>query len=64
MFYRYGYPKYFIEKCIRQFFNCKFSSPCKPKTEENHRLKMIMVRLPYLGALSSQIEKEISPFLK
>jgi len=25
---------------------------------------MIIVRLPYLGALSSQIEKEIGPFLK
>jgi len=25
---------------------------------------MIMVRLPYLGALSSQIENEIGPFLK
>jgi len=26
MFYRNGYPKYFINKCIRQFFNRKFSS--------------------------------------
>jgi len=35
----------------------------KLKTEENLHLEMIMVRLPYLGALSSQIEK-IEPFLK
>jgi len=60
----YGYPKYFIDKCIRRFFNCKFSRPRKPKSEELPLFKMIMVRLPYLGVLSSQIEKEIGPFLR
>jgi len=64
MFYRNGYPKYFIDKCIGQFFNHKFSSLRKPKTEESPPPKMIMVCLPYLGTLSSQIEKEIGPFLK
>jgi len=64
MFYRNGYPKYFINKCICQFFNRKFSSPRKPKTEENSPPKMIIVLLLYLGALSRQIKKEIGPFLK
>ena len=58
---RNEYPSRFIDKCIRQFLNKKFSQLPKTQTQTcNH----FTFKLPYLGNISHNIEKELQQFIK
>ena len=58
-----GYPKYVLDKCIREFFNRKFTTkPLRSKKQDSTQ-KKILIRLSFLGALSVQIRNELKSFL-
>ena len=57
-----GYPKYFLDRCVREFFNKKFSGGLV-KQHRNY-LKTITVRLPFLGEISHHLSKELNTFLR
>ena len=58
-----GYPKYVVDKCIREFFNRKFTTkPLRSKKKDSTQ-KKIFIRLAFLGALSVQIRNELKSFL-
>ena len=55
------YPSRFIDTCIRQFLNKKFSQHPKTQTQTcNH----FIFKLPYLSNISHNIEKELQQFIK
>ena len=63
MLSRNGYPKYVLDKCIREFFNRKFiTKPLRSKKKDPTQ-KKILIRLSFLGALSVQIRNELKSFL-
>ena len=58
---RNEYPSRLIGTCIRQFLNKKFSQHPKTPTQTcNH----FTFKLPYLGNISRNIEKELQQFIK
>ena len=63
-----GYPKYILDKCLRKYFICKFTTlkfTTKPllSKKKDPTPKKILIRLPFLGALSVQIRNELKCFL-
>ena len=50
-------------KCIREFFNCKFTTKSFLSKKKDFTTKKIFIRLPFLGALSLQIRNELKSFL-
>ena len=50
-----GYPKYVLDKCIREFFNRKFTTKPLRLKKKDPTEKKILIRLPFLGALSVRI---------
>ena len=55
MLSRNGYLKYVLDKCIREFFNRKFSTkPLLSKEKDFNHLK-IFIHFPISSALSLQI---------
>ena len=62
MLSRNGYPKYVLDKCIREFFNCKFTTKPLLSKKKDPTPKKILIRLSFLGALSVQIRNELKSF--
>ena len=61
-----GYPTRFINNQIRKFFNKMHETKKSPEvedTEKEARPKFSILKLPYIGDASHQIEKEIQQFL-
>ena len=49
-----GYPKYVLDKCIREFFNRKFTTnPLRSKKKDSNQ-KKILIRLPFFTSSYSQ----------
>ena len=63
MLSRNGYPKYILDKCIRKFFNRKFTTKSLLSKKKDPTPKKILIRLPFLGVLSVQICNELKSFL-
>ena len=63
MLSRKGYPKYVLDKCIREFFNRKFTTKPLRSNKKDPTQKKILIRLPFLGALSVQNRNEMKSFL-
>ena len=58
---RNEYPSRLIDRCIRKFLNKKFSQHPETQTQTcNH----FSFKLPYLGNISHNIEKELQQFIK
>ena len=66
MLSRNGYPKYFLDKCVREFFNRKFKPKQTTTSQDRRNLqsKRILIRLPFLGAVSEQVRNELNSFLR
>ena len=70
---RNGYPLRYIDKQIRLFLNKRHKSPIMQKYDTSNNCKSLktseskesplFLRLPYLGNISLQIEKEIRQYL-
>ena len=54
------YPSRFIDRYIRQFLNKKFSQHSKTQTQT---CNYFIFKLPYLGDISHNIEKELQQFI-
>ena len=63
MLSRKGYPKYVLDKCIPEFFNFKFTTKPLLSKKKDPTPKKILIRLPFLGALSVQIRNGLKYFL-
>ena len=63
MLSRNGYPKYVLDKCILEFFTRKFTTTSLFSKKNDPTPKTILIRLPFLGALSEPIHKELQSFL-
>ena len=63
MLSRNGYPKYVLDKCIREIFNRKFTTKPIRSKKKDPTQKKILIRLPFLSALSLQIRNELKSFL-
>ena len=57
-----SYPKYILDKCIREFFNRKFTTKPLLSKKKDPTPKKILICLPFLGALSVQICNELKSF--
>ena len=62
MLSRNGYPKCISDKCIREFFNRKFTTKSLLPNKKDSISKKIFIRLPFLDALSLQIRNELKSF--
>lgn len=58
-----GYPLPFIQSQIRNFLNQKFSNPFPSSNNENH-IPRIILKLPFIGNPSVQLEKELKSFFR
>ena len=58
------FPLAFVDKCIRQFLNKRYSSPLQAPSYEIKPLTYFLFKLPYLGCISHRIEKELQQFFK
>ena len=63
MLSRNGYPKYVLDKYIREFFIRKFTTKPLRSKKKDPTQKKILIRLSFLGALSVQIRNELKSFL-
>ena len=65
MLKRNGYPTWFIDTQIKRFFNTTRSQPRSGEKSQITKDKSLfsILRLPYIGDTSHQIEKEIKKFL-
>ena len=59
----YRYPKYVLDKCIREFFNRKFTTKPLLSMKTDLTPKKILIHLPFLGALSVLICYELKSFV-
>ena len=61
---RNGYPKYVLDKCIREFFISKFKTKPLLSKKKDPTPQKIFISLPLLGALSLHIRYELKAFLR
>ena len=56
---RSGYPAYFLDICVRRFFNRNYDKMLS-RHEEGKNYRTAVARLPFLGDMSMQFKKELS----
>ena len=55
---RNGYPAYFLDSCVRRFFNRKYDKMLS-HLEKRKNCRTVIARLPFLGDMSMQLKKEL-----
>ena len=60
---RNGYPAYFLDSCVRRFFNRKYDKMLS-HLEKRKNCRTVIARLPFLGDMSMQLKKELSALVE
>ena len=60
---RNGYPAYFLDSCVRRFFNRKYDKMLS-HLEKRKNCRTVIARLPILGDMSMQLKKELSALVE
>ena len=60
---RNGYPAYFLDSCVRKFFNRKYDKMLS-RLEKCKNCRTVIARLPFLGDMSMQLKKELSALME
>ena len=60
---RNGYPAYFLDSCVRRFFNHKYDKMLS-HLEKRKNCRTVIARLPFLGDMSMQLKKELSALVE
>ena len=60
---RNGYPAYFLDSCVRRFFNRKYDKMLS-HLEKRKNCRPVIARLPFLGDISMQLRKELSALVE
>ena len=58
-----GYSAYFLDSCVRRFFNRKYDKMFSHH-EESKKCRTVVARLPFSGDMSMQLKKELSTLVE